>query len=690
MVALTRKIDEWSGGALHRELCRFVKRFRGRRVRSRVQFARECIVIPEGPHEGEHWRPHYQPFSHLYLEVMDKCGFRKFRFTGCVQSGKTLLGIIVVLWHLFERGETVIFGVPDIDTVGRDKWTEELLPIIQASPELAKYLPTKGPGSKGGFAQRIKFTNGATLRFMAAGGKDHRRSAFTAPVVFKTEVDRYDEAGEISREAAPVEQMEARTEAFGDRAFSYEECTVTTEKGRIWTEFNRGTATELYSQCPHCLQYVLIGRDDFVGVDDAHNVDDAVELGAFKCPSCDVLLSDGDRASMLSVDKMVPVHRGQSVVVGGDGAALLEGDMPKVDFVSFRWNAFHNKFWSTRKIAVDEWNAMFGPDPDDADLKRRQFAWTEPADPEEFDLVPLTISDVYGRVAGGVYRGSVPVGSRLLTLGGDVRQTELHYVVRAWSVDETGKVSGRAIDFDVLPVDSKQYGVREAILRALAELRESVVLRGYFDEDGKRYPVNYSLIDASWQEDVIFSFMFDCEEKGIKGWYPIMGRGQSEPPGKGSYVQPKDASPEGPVLWIGEQCHIRRASDHDGMVFVMANSDEWKAFVHDGYATPEGRNGALSHFVPRTTDEKRLVRRYARHLVAERRVRKIVPRRGPVDVFVDDSRLVNHFLDCDYYACVGGNLGGIKVATRGRRVASPRSQQRPIRTPEGRPFLSVK
>jgi len=223
---------------------------RGRRLRSRVEFAKQVIVLPEGPHENEHWRPHFQPYAYHVLHLMDTLGFRKFRGTGCVQSGKTFtLDVIPLAWHIRERKENVIFGLPEMD-MAETKFLEEILPVFEASPELRWLLPKKGRGSRGGFATLIKFTNGCSLKFMGGSGKDSRRSGATAPVVIKTEVDRYDQTTEASRETTAVEQMEARTEAFDDRMFSYEECTVTTQDGRIWSEFNAGTGTDLYTQCP--------------------------------------------------------------------------------------------------------------------------------------------------------------------------------------------------------------------------------------------------------------------------------------------------------------------------------------------------------------------------------------------------------------------------------------------------------
>lgn len=179
---------------------------------------------------------------------------------------------------------------------------------------------------------------------------------------------------------------------------------------------------------------------------------------------------------------------------------------------------------------------------------------------------------------------------------------------------------------------------------------------------------------------------------------PILGRGQSEPPGTGAYVHPEKLTEK--VLWIGEQCHIRRSSKYEEMfahagatnppAFVMANSDEWKSFVHYGYLTPAGQAGALTTFTGTTSEERRLLREYAKQTTSEKKVRKVVPRRGAVDVWTNESRRPNHLFDTDYYSCVAANLCGVPIAVKRRE--RPRQSviaPQPLTMPDGRPYMAA-
>lgn len=698
MVAKTPKLrldfNLWRP-ALRQGLRQFTRDARGRRVRSRIEFCEQIIRVAEGPHVGKRWRRKYQPFAWHLLHLMDTAGFQKFRVTGCVQSGKTTNASIVnILWHLFERREDVICGIPQLK-MAENIWTSKILPIIAKAPELRQYLPLSGATSRGGFGDLIAFRHGAKLKFMGGGGSDDERSSFTAPVVIKMEVDRYDLSTAVSREDSPPEQMEARIESYGDDSWSYEECTCTTEAGRIFQEVQEGTGSTLYYQCPHCREAIRPMRDDFVGIEDCLNVREARAMGTFKCPTCAEIVTEEHRQVML--DAAVPVHRGQLIKMGTDGAALIEGDLPATDKLSFWWNAFDNRFWTSSHIAAGEWRAMYSRKQSSMDKNRRQFAWALPAERDDFDIVALTASEV-SRRTGMTLHAIVPPHTRWLSAGVDLRQTQLHYLVRAWTEAE-GVIEGLAIDIGTVDVDTKGLGVRLALLEALRTFRDKRILPGYRDADGSIHAVGWSLVDTGWMEHIVWEFMLECAALGIKGWMPSVGRGQSEPPGKGTYNHPEKLSEK--VLWIGENYHIRKSSRHEAdfaaagvaspPAFVMANSDEWKSFVHDGYATPLGQPGALGMYSPTTAEERKALLKHAQQLVAEGRRRKVVPGRGPVDVWRNDSGRSNHGLDTEYMASVGGHMCGVRVAVKRRQstIATPVEKKHPITMPDGRPFMAV-
>lgn len=630
------------------------------RLRSRVEFALQEIVVPEGKHKNELLLEEFQPLAIDLLRRMDETPLRRFAITGCVQSGKTLIALVVnLLWHLFEMGHTVIYGVPEMK-MAKKKWEKEVLPVIRANPRFRRLLPNSGSGSKGGFDGTIEFKNGATLEFMGATGNDSRRSSSTAQVLFKTEVDRFDTAGDGSREASPAETMEDRVASFSDAAYIYEECTRTVTTGRINVQVLAGTQYRLYAPCPHCGEYVHPGREHLVGYEDCETVIEARERGTFICPnsSCGVVLSEEDRQRMQSL--RVSAARTQRVVVGSDGSAMIEGDLPPTHVFSYEWDAFFNRFWTTEYLAEAEWRTMVGSDTEDGEKQAKQKRWSIAVDPSDYDIDPLTNQDLYERHSG-LRRGFVPRDAVCLTAGVDVRKSQLHYVLIAWRANGSGHI----VDYGIRDVPWKKLGVEEAIPVAMVALAREVFAGGLpvdvaEGELARRMPVGYKLFDLGYMTDAVREGLRRISKLKIRRARGIFGRGQSEPPGSGSYVHPKALSKSKP--WAGRDCYLARR-EGTGDLEVIANSDEWKSFVRRGLSpdTPAGVSGAITAWAPTTTDQKKLVREYGKQILAETQKVRIVPRRGEVTVWEHETSAANHFGDATYYASVGGQLEGVKI-----------------------------
>jgi len=246
----------------------FLQHARPRRVRSLRHFAEQEIVIPDGPFQGRRFRCDRQPYTGLWFDAVDTGNWSRCVATGPTQSGKTLAGFVIpLLYHLFEIGETVICGLPDMD-MAIDKWREDILPAIEQS-RFRDLMPRQGGGSRGGRVESLQFLNGATLKFMSGGGGDKSRAGFTSRVVVITETDGMDRPGAASRESDKITQLEARTRAYGSRKRVYMECTVSTEEGRTWQEYTHGTKSRIVLPCPHCDAWVSPEREQLVGWQEA-------------------------------------------------------------------------------------------------------------------------------------------------------------------------------------------------------------------------------------------------------------------------------------------------------------------------------------------------------------------------------------------------------------------------------------
>jgi hypothetical protein len=660
------------------------------RIRPILEFAEQELILPEGKHEGTRYRASTLPWQKLWLSEIDRTNadgsarWRRFVLTACVQGGKTLVGwVLIILWHIFEWKENFGAGVPSGDQ-SFDKWRLELLPAIKKNPKFRAELPERGKGSKGGQFEAIEFKHGPTLKFLTGHGGDEKRSSITLRGSAVTEADRLDTAGEASREAAPIKQIENRSASFEDDARFYAECTSTITTGFIATELKTGSGSTPVCPCVHCRAYVRVEREHLVGWEDAASELEARENAAWICPNCSVIITEDERRVMNERGKLL--HRGQVI----DRNGRIHGDEPATSTFSFRVNAWDNLLWSGAYIAGEEWKAKQSGD-DDAETNMRQMFWAEAIEPNAIDITPLDMADVLGAQAEKLTKGVVPAGTFAMSGAADVRKTQLHFVVIAWVRSAGGVVHGHILDVGVVPVESNTYGVKKALRLALEKMRDDRIERGYMEPGTKKlWRPGWFFIDAYWQGRSVRNFVKESKTRGIKRYIPSFGRGLSAESSRNRYQQPSEETPKKPH--VGDNYYISW-EDAYAMHHVIVNADEWKTFVREGFATPPSEPGALTLFDATTEDELRLLKQAAKEIVAEKAQQIVVPEKGVKTVYVNTSNRPNHIGDAVYNACCAGHLCGVRIEEPQRQVAAAaaanadRQAIEPLRMPDGREYF---
>ena len=625
------------------------------------EFAEQEIVIPKGPFAKRLFDCSRQPCAAKWFELVDSGLWNRHFATGPTQSGKTFCCFVIpAMYHLFEiQDESIVLLAPKME-INRDKWFDDLLPAIQAS-RYKDQLPTKGPGSEGGFADSIRFKNGTTLKFMTGGGDDKNRASFTTRVVIVTEVDGMDTASEASRETDPITQTEARTLSHGKRKRIYGECTVSIESGRTWQELTNGTNTRLAVQCPVCKDHVTPEREDLLGWQEAENVIEARERSAFACPSCGVLWDDARRHA--ANESMLCVHRGQSIVDG-----IVTGELPKTDTLGFRWNAFNNQFWEIADIGADEWKASHSASPDNAEKEQLQFKWAKPYKPDIEASVNLDQKMILAR-AGSMPEGLLPADTLYLSCGIDLGMYLSHWVTIA--ATKNGTIM--EIQYGEIEVHSKTIGVERALRQCLHEWKD-MCDHGWPLPDGTMRIVDRGIVDSGYQgirgSNVVYKFI---QEHGGGRYWAADGRGTAED-GHQSYSHPTQITHKTPL--IGEQYHV--TNTESGYMIVAINANHWKSWVHRRLATPIGAHGAM---VLHKADGLAHLS-YAKHLTAERAETVFKPSKGNIEVWNKISKH-NHKFDATYYACVGLDMAGFRIIEDQPIVV----ETKPARTDAAEPFV---
>jgi len=615
------------------------------RMRTMREFAEaEIRMPPGGRYPLRRFSCKVMPWSVQLFEILTaafqgRSPYRRYFMTADVQDGKTTMGIVIPLMYaLFELKENVIFGVPDVD-LAQGKFDEDIKPMILHS-SYANLLPTKGGGSRGGKTKMMQFGNGTRLRFMGAGGGDQQRSSFPARIIFMTEVDKMDKPGQVSREADPVTQLEARSDSFDERALVFGECTRSTEKGRINQEISvKGTDTKVYVPCPHCGEYVNPTREHFGGWDRGDDVVTAREKAFYLCDKCERPWTEADRLE--AIKKPVLVSKDQTVTRDG----VVHGEPPRTNTFGFQWNAMLSGLKSIGYIGEKEFEAERS---DDANPKKAlfQFTWALPYDDSITDLSNIDKNIILAKIGKRV-RGVVPEGTEdRLTVFIDLHKFILYWSAFAWREDRQGYL----VDYGSIPVPQGDKVSSLAILAGLRSFREDILKPGWRTKDGREVRHRLCLVDSGWKKDIAYEFV---KESGQTHYIATKGLGSGR--SQDSWKEPKKSKDKDKVL--GHECFFTRQPGN--VRLLNMNADYWKTQVHEGFIATGGTPGALMLF----SAPERDFTEYARQIVSERRVEKYDPRKGMTLVWESMSHH-NHWLDCAYGCMCAADLLGASTLPR--------------------------
>ena len=621
-----------------REVQRFAMLSRAPRLRTMRQFAEQEIVIPDGPYRGFRFSCERQPHTRIWFDQIDSHAWRRHVLTGPVQSGKSLIGFIIpACYHLFEHRETVILGLPSME-IAQDKWKVDIEPVIRAS-RYRDLIPSTGAGSRGGEFESITFKNGAVLKFMSGGGSDKKRSAFTSRVLIVTETDGLDEAGDNSREADPLRQLEARTASYGDKARIYLECTVSFEAGRTWQELKNGSDSKIALRCPHCLRWVTPERDSLIGWQEAPDEMTAYERAAYYCPNCGEMWNEDQRRK--SHDGAKLIHKGQEITPEGE----IIGDRPRTFTLGYRYTAANNFFRSAGEIGAAEWRATKTENEEAAEREIKQFIWAEPPKPSTESLASLDVRAIAEKVAQPG-RGYVPEDAEIITIGVDVHKWHIEWAVIAFR----SECRPHIVDYGVEPVPSDRMGEELAILTTLRELRGAWLAGWQCSNKGLRY-ARAGLVDSGYLPDVVYQF---CRESGGL-FMPSKGQGAAQR--AGAYTAPRAVSNN--IRHIGTHWHVSKVqtAGNGAVELIEINVDHWKTWVHERWRSAIGTPGAMELFhTPNHAEHFG----FARHQTAEEKQIEYDQKRGEMAVW-KKKRQQNHWLDATTYACVAGSIAGVQL-----------------------------
>lgn len=602
--------------------------------RTFAEWLEQVLYIPSGLHAGERFTFDTQPVTRLWADCIDSGLWTEYVHTGPSQYGKSLLGYVAPLvYSLAELREHCVMGVPMADMAAA-KWERDILPVLQASPELRSLIPTTGSGSAGGkIRDMVTLGNGVILKIMSAGGDDVNKAAFTSRIVAITEAARFSEGASSSVESNPYSQLQARQRSYPTALRrTYLEGTLTVEEELPWSLRENSTKSQILSPCPHCHAAILPTREHLKGWQEARSDKEARDKAYFVCPECEHKITERDRVA--SVRNCRIVHDGQTMTRKGK----VTGKMPESLRLWFHVTGWHNLLLSPGDLAIDEWNAAQIPEdsPRKAEEEKKlcQFVWSKPYIPPRTEQIILDPRAISGRLLP-IRKGTAPRNTMYLTTGVDMGSRLGWFVTLAICTDGTLHV----VDYDSFEIHSEKFGVEAAMLLALRELRD-VLAVGYRTEDGRQLPPRQVWVDAGYMPKPVLEFTRESQNgaNGRNGWImAAIGRGETQME-KTRYTAPKKSGNE-----------VREVDRHGlfHVSYVIArrtweitfDSDAFKCAVHSAILAELGKPGSIT--LP--TESEKTLKRIINHWTNEQLVSQWDPKKGQVERWHKKGQ--NHLLD---------------------------------------------
>jgi phage terminase large subunit GpA-like protein len=322
------------------------------------------LLLPDGPRQGKPYRWREDPVSATVIAELDQEQWDSFVLVGAVQTGKSLMGILVpATRQLIHHRRAVVYAQPTQAKL-HEAWTGKMVPSIQGAG-LGAWLPRDGQGSRGGQTPRFvvfrepetQARAGMLYLIHGGGASEGAQAAVSAPTVLVDEVDSF-------KNAHRVALIGKRADSFGSKAVRVYASTVKadgepgTEEGSILLGmYQDSTASRLHFACPHCRKW---GPLEWECVSyDPEDEATAAETVTMACPQCGAVIGEDQRQEMLADHRLV--HHGQTVSDAGE----VLGAVPRTRRFGLLWSALDSSLRDLPTLAIEHYRATRSMDRGD-------------------------------------------------------------------------------------------------------------------------------------------------------------------------------------------------------------------------------------------------------------------------------------------------------------------------------------
>lgn len=396
-----------------------------RSVSEHVQGERYVHVSPlPGP-----WDNDVAPHLVGIMDAFSQEHVREVFVAGGSQGGKTDLTHNCWAWAaVYEPGPALVVMQDKIS--GSEVFNDRFVPMIRDTPSLRK-LRTKNPDDIS--LSRVRLKNGM-VTYLAWSNSEGRLASKPIKILIMSEVDLYPQQS--------VKKARARTRAFKFERKIMEECTTSTEDGRIWqAQKSAQECRAFYAVCPHCGHEQTLR---FEGIRWADGITDPVDLAEkgsawYECESC---LKPWDEE-----DRNDAVREGRKRHNGG--WRRMDNGKPQVLRPSSIW--FHlppllSQFVTFNEIAAAYLTTLV--EPTTANLKYFYNDCLGLPTPEDSEGEILQEKEIYERRESYAPEGAkweLPMAALVITAFADVQDDRLECEARAWGLGKENWGLGKKV-----------------------------------------------------------------------------------------------------------------------------------------------------------------------------------------------------------------------------------------------------
>ena len=526
--------------------------------------------LPDGPKEGDPYNPMTDPIHAAGVSILDSKLFRRYVIVGAVQTGKTLLWMIMPLIRSVTRGkQNVVYSQPTMPKI-HEAWAGKLKPFIESSA-YGEWMPKKGQGSRQSESPLfVTFRNPAdgvrsgTLWFISGGGsREAGQGSVSAATVCIDEVDAFNTRHRVNLVTKRAESFKAKKK----ETLIFTSTVKKDAESIILAMYETSTGARLHFMCLQCRGWAPL---EWENVSYDHTDDKAArETVAYNCPHCAVKWTESDRLRSLRYWRVV--HSGQKIEEKGPFAPVT-GDLPRSETCGFLWTALDSTLRDLGTLAVEHLEALRALENGDhgpmRNFVRDQLCKMYTGEIEEMETSgPLKWQKLAERASKETWGPARPLSDRRpesreylysrhvcephpdatwSVAGVDVQDNRVYWLLRSFNRDETSWIHAWGYEYarlDQRPADKQE--MRALLRKTNLMLREycgqtDLVLAGLDVGDGEKMEDLRQWIDST------------KDAAGQTIWRACKGHK--------AFIQAQEADIEGICYWRNELLLIMEAN----------------------------------------------------------------------------------------------------------------------------------